>query len=183
MNRFMHVLVAGAAAATFACGGDNANRNGSAENMSSDRGDMATNERNEGTRTMLTGCLLAGGDAGSYVLQLASASAAPGTTVSSPADSAAETYRIVAGNNDDLAKHLDKRVAVEGYVSRAANAPVGTSGAQGSSGSAASDSRATGSTGREASIPAASLPSVRVESIREVAGECHETPVPRSNNR
>jgi hypothetical protein len=130
-------------------------------------------DRAQRNRAMLTGCLLAGGDAGTYVLQIASPSEMPGTTVSSSPssmpDKSAQTYKIVADNTQDLAQHLNKRVTINGHLEdNAGNTPVGTSGA---------------ASAQNGSIPASQLPSLRAESVHEVAGECHDTPVGSSNDR
>src|SRR4051812_11077875 len=150
MKRLMHALIATASAATFACGGTN---NANERNMAGSRGDMpdqnstAMNNRAgdtgaEGNRATLTGCLLAGGDAGTYVLQLAAAdmSGSGGTSTSSstpsPAgNSAGLTYRIISDRNDDLQPNVNRRVAIDGYVNdNSSTGPIGTSGTPGTAG-------------------------------------------------
>jgi hypothetical protein len=188
MRRIAYALVATAAAATLACNGQNnpdANRSGT---DMSDRGSEAMNTRSDDNRATLTGCLLAGGNAGSYVLQMASAdlssNGAPSSTPSAMGNSASVTYRIISDkDNGDLEKNLNKRVAINGYVSSNTNGTVGTSGTQrngsettGTSGTTANGSSPRMNSGQDASIPASELPSIRPESVRQVSGQCPDTP-------
>jgi hypothetical protein len=160
---------------------------------------MAANDEANGAgqnRATLTGCLLAGGDAGSYVLQLASAAdlGTPGAPAGAPAGNWAEgrTFRVIADNDkDDLAQNLNKRVAINGYVE---NGTVGTSGTANNSaptdtatangtgattGAGLGAGSANNSSGPDASNPtatsgnsASSMQTIRAESVKAVADQC-----------
>jgi hypothetical protein len=159
------------------CGGDNRNSG----NTGSDSTDMEAKESRtdlNGNRTdmpaqtrELTGCLLAGGDAGSFVLQLGSSTPATNSNASgaatsgSPAATSAAgstwvpgaTYRVMARNGEDLSAHLNKMVAVNGSIEGGTAGAVGTAGNQ-----------------RPSNLPSDSseLGTVRVESVRQVADQC-----------
>ncbi len=180
MKRIAYVVIATATATTLACGGGN----NSADN-GSDRGAMSdtTSSGNmtqgsaagsqaggPGAPATLTGCVLAGGEAGSYVLQLAdtgnASSGSSGATGSSGGSSSSgagnwapgQTYRLVAGNGEDFGQHLNKKVSVNGYVQSLSSAPpVGTAGSQ---------------SGASAAANAGDVGAIRAESIRTVAERC-----------
>lgn len=164
MRTFTYAALASMAAFTLACS------NGQGDNSSGSRG------RNEGiggnntqamdaqgngqARASLTGCLLAGGDAGSYVLQLASAgdTSTQGTSSATPsaggAWAAGQTYRVVAQQgNDDLQNNLNKRVVVSGYV-ESGNQTVGTSGS--STGSSSDNMARNGNSANNSNMAGAS---------------------------
>jgi len=192
MKSLMHALIVTTSAAAFACGGSNT---GSGRNTEGSNGDMSNRNStaaNEGAgdaggnRATLTGCLLSGGDAGSYVLQLAAADMGGGgtssSTPSSAGNSAGLTYRIISDQNNDLQSNVNKRVAINGYVNNnTSTGPIGTSGSAGAAGGNGSGSAGSGSSsGRSqgdagGSIPASQLPTIRAESVRKVADECRET--------
>jgi hypothetical protein len=94
----------------------------------------AINDQTEGQRQPPTECLLAGGDAGNYVLQVARADIPSGIANAAPGAGnqaeASSTFRIIPAGVDDLDSHLNKRGLIEGRINRS-NAPVGTSGVQG----------------------------------------------------
>jgi len=150
---------------TFACGGNsNPESNRTAANDAN--GDRNGNraEMNGDTRE-LTGCLLAGGDAGSYVLQLGSGGDAVGGSTGSTASAgssstpwvAGATYRVLAQSGQDLSQHLNKMVAINGSVDPGKASTVGTTGNSGST-----------------NLPSDSteLATVHADSVRQVADRC-----------
>src|SRR5690349_8011406 len=118
MKRLMHALIAVVSAGAFACGGNSDNSQD--RNMAGlrgappDRNTTAMNQRGTDAsgRATLTGCLLAGGDAGTYVLQLASAemsgSGGSNSTPSAAAHMPVRTYRIVSDRKQDLQQNVNK---------------------------------------------------------------------------
>lgn len=164
MKTIASIVMTGLTTLTLACGGNGgSNSSNTAANDAGRNGDAGGGEQRE-----LTGCLLAGGDAGSYVLQLGSVGdAAPSSgSAGAPAGAAGTwvpgaTYRVIARNGQDLESHLNKLVAVNGSVEGGNGGSVGTAGGSGSSSGSSrlpSDSSELGT--------------VRVESVRQVADQC-----------
>ena len=190
MRLFGPVVATGLTMATLACGADTSSEsremaaNDWAVEQHSNQPDMAAQ-----TRTSLTGCLLAGGDAGTFVLQLASAGDRPAATAGSPpAEGSAwapgATYNVRAANDQDLSQHLNRMVTVEGPVDMGTAGSIGTSG---SAGSKADDSRAERSSATAGSMArdgmSADLPTLRAESVRTVADQCSSGDGQPSRNR
>jgi hypothetical protein len=180
--KIAHGLVVAAAAAAFACGGGSNDMNESSGTIAGNREPAAINDQAGQNRQTLTGCLLAGGDAGDYVLQVARADVPSAVSAAAPADVASAdswTFRIVPGAGAELGSHLNKRVSVEGFVDRS-NAPVGTSGVQGGSNAksgafSTADANRSGTTAngtRDEGVSPQEMPIVRAESIQTVAGNC-----------
>jgi hypothetical protein len=190
MRVFGSLVVTGMTVAALGCGGDRTTEsremaaNESAAEQHSNQPDMAAQ-----TRTSLTGCLLAGGEAGTFVLQLASAGDRPsGSAGSPPAEGSAwapgATYQVRAADSTDLSAHLNTMVAIEGPVAMATAGSVGTSGAAGSK---ADDSRAERSGAASRSMArdgmTDDLPMMRAESVRKVADQCSSTGTPSPRSR
>lgn len=190
MRVFGSLVVTGMTVAALGCGGDRATESramvatDSAAEQHSNQPDMAAQ-----TRTSLTGCLLAGGEAGTFVLQLASAGdRSAGTAGSPPAEGSAwapgAMYQVRAADNTDLSAHLNTMVAIEGPVAMATSGSVGTSGAADSK---ADDSRAERSNAASGSMARdgmnADLPMMRAESVRKVAAQCSSGDAPASRKR
>jgi hypothetical protein len=162
-------MIAVALAATaIACGESNAGGGASAE----------------ATRPTLTGCLLNGDEPGTYVLRIAAAAdtATTGTAGSTPTPAGdwatGRIYRVVADKEDDLAKHVNTRVAINGRIEN----PAGSSGkpAEGATPGAVGS---TGANGARAD-PLANmneLQVLRAESVRRVADHCQETAATSGN--
>jgi hypothetical protein len=164
MRTIGSVAATGMMAFTIACGGNgNSDSNRTAANTAvGDRNGNRT-ELNGDTRE-LTGCLLAGGDAGSYVLQLGSGGdATGGSGASATAGSSSTpwvpgaTYRVLAQSGQDLSSHLNKMVTINGSVDPGKASTVGTTGNPSS-----------------ANLPSDSteLATVHADSVRQVADQC-----------
>ncbi len=122
-------------------------------------------------RASVTGCLLAGGEAGSFVLQLASANPTGGAAdrpqMSAGTWAPGATYNIVAASGQDLASHLNTMVAIEGpFISNTAGTSGTTTGTDRPRDDNARDRRA------DTSDSAGAMHTVRAESVRRVAEQC-----------
>ena len=197
MKRLAYVVITAATATTLACGGGSnstSNGSGGGTEMSdnSGGGNMADQARtgsgasSAGAQETLTGCVLAGGDAGSYVLQLASTAdsrsgSSSGGSSSSPSSSSAgkwapgQTFRLVTQNGEDIGQHLNKQVAVNGYVENSSSGQaIGTSGSQSSASGSGANSAGQGanSAGMRTTTSGDDMQSIRAQSIRKVADRC-----------
>jgi hypothetical protein len=119
MKTFGSAIATGMMVVTLACGGGTTDENSAARNDSSADMNRPASDAADQNRSSLTGCLLAGGEAGSYVLQLAvaNAGAAGGGASNRPTDATwapGATYRIESANNQDMSPYLNKMIAVEG---------------------------------------------------------------------
>jgi len=197
----MHLRSLSAAAliaSAVACGGktgDNTNSGTTAKGP--ERGTVAEGNMTSGNdRASLTGCLATGDLPGTYVLRLAATgdSAAPGSASGVGAGTAAGTggtaptsgrsFRVVAESGEDLSGHVNKRVAVDGFIESASalvNRNAGQSGAAATSGAgSAVATSGTGSgsgSGSSSSADASSgtapaMQVVRARSVRQISDEC-----------
>jgi len=180
MKRLIPTIVATLAITTLACGN---NRNTGDNQLTSRANDRSDRDRSAESRATLTGCLLAGGDAGSYVLQVASTSASgvpPASTSSGTASS--QAYRLIARNGEDLSANLNKRVAVNGQIEGAA---VGTSGAtglpraNGANDPTGSRAESGAANGGNTAGSTESMQTIHADSVQKVADQC-STPTDRN---
>jgi len=140
-----------------------------------------SNEPTSATEVKMTGCLRSGDGArdtkGSGAAPVAAGAPRPlyvltdATTLAGT--QAGTSYQLSGGNQDDLRKYVNSKVEVLASLSTSSSASPappstgatsGSTGTAGATGSGATATRETGTT--------STMPSLRVRSMRQVAGTC-----------